>query len=167
MPTAAVRAPRRRLVVSRAWVQAAALVALSGVFVLVLMGWRTYQSNPPIPDQVVSQSGRVVFTGADVRAGQDVFLRNGLMEYGSIFGHGAYLGPDFTADYLHRAAEQVHNSYGGSASDSASTRTENDFKANRYDAATRTLTVSDAQADSFDRLIPVYAAELGNPWVQP
>ena len=46
-------------------------------------------------------------------AGQEVFLRNGLMEYGSIFGHGAYLGPDFTADYLHRAALIAIDHYGG------------------------------------------------------
>ena len=41
----------------------------------------------------------------------------GLMEYGSAFGHGAYLGPDFTADYLRRSADLVKRSYGGSASD--------------------------------------------------
>lgn len=43
-----------------------------------------------------------------------MFLRAGLVEYGSIFGHGAYLGPDFTADYLHRAAELALGTYGGS-----------------------------------------------------
>ena len=41
------------------------------------------------------------------------------MEYGSIFGHGAYLGPDWTADYLHRSALSVEDQYGGGASDSA------------------------------------------------
>ena len=34
-----------------------------------------------------------------------MFLNNGLMEYGSVLGHGAYLGPDYTADYLRRAAK--------------------------------------------------------------
>ncbi len=52
-------------------------------------------------------TARCLFTGADITAGQEIFFRNGLMEYGSIFGHGAYLGPDFTADYLHRAALMV------------------------------------------------------------
>ena len=47
------------------------------------------------------------------------FLPNGLMEYGTIFGHGAYLGPDFTADYLHRAALLVTDYYGGAHSDTA------------------------------------------------
>ena len=103
MSTSILPAARRPPVVSKGWVQLAALVSLSGFFVLVLMGFLTYQSSPPTPQRVVSASGQTVFTGADIRAGQDVFLRNGLMENGSIFGHGAYLGPDFTADYLHRS----------------------------------------------------------------
>ena len=51
--------------------------------------------------------------------GQQIFLHNGFMEYGSIFGHGAYLGPDFTADYLHRAAESVERSTAARGSDRA------------------------------------------------
>lgn len=51
---------------------------------------------------MLAPDGRVVFTRADVTAGQETFLRHGLMESGSIFGHGAYLGPDFTADFLRR-----------------------------------------------------------------
>ena len=60
-------------------------------------------------------NGQLLFTGEDVSAGQEVFLKNGLMEYGSIFGHGAYLGPDFTADYLHRAV-LIANELNGSSS---------------------------------------------------
>src|SRR5450759_4942058 len=122
MATSTVTATRRPSSLSKGWVQVAALVALSGLFGLVLMGWMTYQSSPPTPKQVVSTAGRTVFTGTDIRAGQDVFLRNGLMEYGSIFGHGAYLGPDFTADYLHRSAQGVQAAYGGAASDTAAQR---------------------------------------------
>ena len=58
---------------------------------------------------------RCLFTGKDIIAGQEIFLKNGLMEYGSIFGHGAWLGPDFTADYLHRAAELTIDYYGGNS----------------------------------------------------
>ena len=156
-------APRRRLQVNRGWVQAATLVAAVGFFVLVLMGFLTYQSRPPIPDRVVTASGQEVFTGDDIHAGQDVFLRYGLMEYGSIFGHGAYLGPDYTADYLHRAAERVTDIYGGPGSQSAIQRTRQDFKTNTYDAATNTLTVSDAQATAYRDLVPVYAAQFRDP----
>ena len=63
------------------------------------------------------------------------------MEYGSIFGHGAYLGPDFTDDYLHRAALSVKASTAAAASDGAEQRTIDDFQANRYDSATNTLTL--------------------------
>ena len=98
------KAPRRELMVSRAWVQVVGVVVLFGFLILGLLAYRTYVDEPPIPQQVVSASGQVLFTGAEISRGQQVFLGNGLMEYGSVFGHGAYLGPDFTADYLHRSA---------------------------------------------------------------
>jgi nitric oxide reductase subunit B len=66
---------RRPLLVSRGWLQAVALVVLLGFFVLGLLAYRTYQAEPPIPTRVVDPGGRTVFTGADVRAGQKVFLR--------------------------------------------------------------------------------------------
>ena len=106
--------------------QAAALVALCGFAVLGFLAYRAYTTDPPIADRVVSEDGRVLFTGDDVTRGQQVFLRNGLMEYGSILGHGAYLGPDFTADYLHRAAEIVTREY-GSGSDTARQQVVEDF----------------------------------------
>lgn len=68
---------RREPLVGRPWVQVVALVTLMGLFVLVLMGWLDYQSHPPIPERVLTTSGRTVLTGADIRAGQEVFLRNG------------------------------------------------------------------------------------------
>ena len=119
MPAAETPVGKRELLVSRAWIQIAALVVLVGFTVLVLLAYRTYQADPPIPDRVVDPSGNVVFTGDDIREGQKVFLHHGLMEYGSIFGHGAYLGPDFTDDYLHRASGSVRDQLGGEQSDSA------------------------------------------------
>ncbi|MCU1674280.1 MAG: nitric oxide reductase [Frankiales bacterium] len=158
-----VPVPKRGLVLSRAWIQLSALVALTGLFGLVLMGWLTYTSDPPIPQRVVSTAGTVVFTGSDIRAGQDVFLKNGLMEYGSIFGHGAYLGPDFTADYLHRSATEVMAAYGGPRSDSAARRTREDFRTNRYDPRTHSLTFSAAQAAAFPVLVAHYTTLLDSP----
>src|SRR3954447_18960154 len=106
------RAGRRGLIVSGGWVQAACLVTVFGFTVLGWLAICAHSDAPPVPLQVVDPAGNVVFTGADVMQGQAIFLRNGLMEYGSIFGHGAYLGPDFTADYLRRAAQSVQASYG-------------------------------------------------------
>ena len=104
------RVERRQLLVSKAWVQAVALVLLFGFFVMGLLAYRTYAAKPPIPRRVVDPAGAVLYSAADVQAGQQVFLHNGLMEYGSVFGHGAYLGPDFTADYLRSdsAARRTH-----------------------------------------------------------
>jgi nitric oxide reductase subunit B len=70
---------RRQLLVSSGWVQAAVLTLLFGFFLLGLMGYKTYSGQPPIPEKVTGPAGNVVFTGEDVRAGQKVFLRNGLM----------------------------------------------------------------------------------------
>src|SRR5512132_1250354 len=148
---------RRQLLVSKGWIQAVVLVMLVGFFILGLLAYRTYMAHPPVPQRVVDAQGRVLYTGEDISKGQQVFLHNGLMEYGSAFGHGAYLGPDYTADYLRRASDLVKRSYGGPASDSAARRTIEDFRTNRYDKRTGTLAVSVAQADAYRRLVPYYS----------
>jgi nitric oxide reductase subunit B len=154
---------RRELLISKGWVQAVALVVLFGFFVLGLLAYRTYSGQPPIPERVVDPGGEVVFTSEDVRAGQGVFLRNGLMQYGSIFGHGAYLGPDFTADYLRRSALFVRGSYGGEGSDRAVVQTVSDFKENRYDPEARTLAFTAPQAAAFEELRGHYGRYFGEP----
>lgn len=157
------RTGKRGLLVGRGWVQAVAIVFLVGFLILGLLAYRTYTDEPPIPAEVVDPAGNVVFTGADVIHGQEVFLRNGLMEYGTIFGHGAYLGPDFTADYLHRAAQIVTDAYGGPQSDQAREQTITDFKTNRYDAATGKLTYTAAQAAAFEKLAAHYQEFFSEP----
>src|SRR5215211_7575119 len=154
---------RRELLVSKGWVQAVALVVLFGFFVLGLLAYWAYSGQPPIPDRVMDPSGRVVFTGEDVTAGQGIFLKNGVMQYGSIFGHGAYLGPDYTADYLRRSALSVRESYGGEGSDEAVVRTVEDFKENRYDPESRTLEFTAAQAAAFGELRGYYEDYFGEP----
>jgi nitric oxide reductase subunit B len=154
---------RRQLLVSKGWIQAVVLVVLCGFFVLGLLAYRTYVAHPPVPERVVDQQGRVVFTGRDISKGQQVFLHNGLMEYGSAFGHGAYLGPDFTADYLRRSADLVRRAYGGNASDSAARRTIADLRTNRYDKRTKALTLSPAQVDAFRALVPHYSRFFSDP----
>lgn len=86
------------------WKLSVLLVLIVGFSVLIFMAHETTTQAPPIPDRVVAPDGTVLFTGRDILDGQAVFQKYGLMDYGSIFGHGAYNGPDFTADYLHRQA---------------------------------------------------------------
>jgi len=154
---------QRKLLISKGWIQAVVIVMLCGFLILGMLAYRTYTDEPPIPSQVVDPNGQVLFTAADVIAGQEVFLRNGLMEYGSIFGHGAYLGPDFTADYLHRAALIVTEHYGGSSLEAAKQQTITDFKTNRYDSVTGVLTYTAAQVEAFEKLDLYYGEFFGNP----
>lgn len=158
-------AAKRGLLVSSGWIQAGAVVVLFGFFVMGLLAYKTYTSEPPIPGRVEGADGRLLFTGAEITAGQETFLSNGLMEFGSIFGHGAYLGPDFTADYLHRAglaAQQYYQTHGRGA-DSAAAQTVSDFKANRWDAGRNTLTYTAAQAQAFEDLVGYYGKYFATP----
>jgi nitric oxide reductase subunit B len=154
---------RRELLISKVWVQASIVVFLLGFFVLGLLAYRTYTADPPIPDRVADPAGQTIFTGDDISNGQRVFLNNGLMEYGSIFGHGAYLGPDFTADYLHRAALSVESKYGGAGSDRAREQTIADFQANRYDSQADTLEYTRPQALAFSELEAHYGDYFSDP----
>ena len=75
------------------------------VFSFAVLGWigtRIYQEMPPIPDRVVTTSGQVVVTSGQTGRGQNVWQSMGGMETGSIWGHGSYVAPDWTADWLHR-----------------------------------------------------------------
>ena len=154
---------KRPLLISRGWIQAAIMVLIFGFFIMGVLTYYTYNDEPPIPDVVKSADGSTLFTRADVMAGQQIFLGNGLMEYGSIFGHGAYLGPDFTAEYLHRAALSSIGFYGGANSDTARGRTIQDFKTNQYDPATGTLVYTEAQAHGFNDCRAYYASFFGEP----
>ena len=157
------RSDRRGLLVAKGWIQAAVLVTLCGFFILGLLAYRTYVAHPPVPRTIVDDGGRVLYTGRDIQRGQQVFLHNGLMEYGSAFGHGAYLGPDYTADYLRRASDLVMRAYGGAASDAAARRTIEDFRTNRYDKRSGRLTLSAAQADAFRALVLHYSRFFSDP----
>ncbi len=154
---------RRGFLISRVWIQATVLVVLFGFFVLGLLAYRTYQAKPPVPGRVVDPAGRVLFTADDVKRGQQVFLNHGLMEYGSVFGHGAYLGPDFTADYLRRASNLVRASYGGPAADAAVQRTIADFRTNRYDKGSGVLRLSAARAHAHRVLVGYYSRFFSDP----
>ena len=154
---------RRGLIVSRGWIQASIVVMLFGFSVMGMLAYGANEEAPPVPQRVVDPNGAALFTATDVVAGQEIFLRNGLMEYGSIFGHGAYLGPDYTADALRRASLDVLDQYGGPASDQARAQTLVDFKTNRYQAATGTLVFSAAQAHAYQTLRDHYQAFFADP----
>ncbi|WP_433520220.1 nitric-oxide reductase large subunit [Nocardia pseudovaccinii] len=152
------RQSERQLLVGKGWIQACALVAVFGFFVMGLLAFRTYEGGPPIPERVQSPTGEVLFTADDIKHGQQIFLAAGLMQYGSILGHGAWLGPDYTADYLRRAADIAREGAFGAQDDA---RVIADFQANRYDKTTGVLEYSAAQTRAFDQLVGHYGELFG------
>ncbi len=87
--------------IKRLWM-ALAITLVFGFAVLGWIGTRIYQEMPPIPDRVVTTDGQVVIDTGEIARGQNVWQSMGGMEIGSIWGHGAYVAPDWTADWLHR-----------------------------------------------------------------
>lgn len=153
---------RRELLVSRRWPQAALLVFVVGFGILGVLALRTYTASPPLPSRVVDPAGRLVFDRDDILGGQELFLTRGLMDYGSVFGHGGYLGPDFTAEYLRRAARLVA-ARNGESEQNGGPRTWAEFRENRYDPATDVLAFTTGQAAAFERERATLTAFFAQP----
>ena len=91
------------------WRRSVVLVFVCGMAVLIFMSVQAYRYAPPIPENVVDSAGKIIFNRQDIESGQQVFLKYALMQNGSIWGHGSYLGPDFSATYLHELAVDAGN----------------------------------------------------------
>lgn len=88
----------------KVWIVFSSVIVLSFA-ALIWVGTEVYQKQPPIPKTVVvKETGEVVFTKADIQIGQNVWESIGGMEVGSIWGHGSYVAPDWSADWIHREA---------------------------------------------------------------
>ena len=92
------------------WIALGAVIMISFA-VLLYYGSEIYQKAPPVPKQIVDKSGNILFTGQDIKDGQNVWQSIGGQEIGSIWGHGAYVAPDWTADYLHMEAQFLLNKW--------------------------------------------------------
>lgn len=134
------------------------LVTMLLAFTVMLVGggW-IYKNQAPIPEQVKGPDGTLVTTKAQIMGGQAVYQKYGLMDYGTVLGHGSYLGPDYTAEALKimTLAIQEHYAqalYGKAFKDlpleqqaGAEAKTKEDLKTNRFDEATKTLTLTEGQ----------------------
>ena len=129
--------------------------------VLGFCGHQIYREAPPIPASVIGPDGEVLFTGKDIRDGQNVWQSTGGQELGSVWGHGAYVAPDWTADWLHRELVFILNGWSRHDFQKAfdeldeekratlTTRLEKQIRANEYDPATDTLTLPKSRVDAF------------------
>jgi len=146
-----------------------ALVLLLSFGVLGWVGSRIYQMAPPIPDRVVSETGDIVFDRGEIAAGQDVWRSLGGMELGSVWGHGSYVAPDWTADWLHRelvtvldlwAAREAGAHYDELRPEAAAAlreRLRGEYRSNRYDDTTHAITVTRDRARAIADTAAYYA----------
>jgi nitric oxide reductase subunit B len=157
------------------WRFGVAATMMIGFAVLIWVAFRAYEDAPPIPEKIMNQAGQPVLTAEDILAGQEVFLKYALMENGTIWGHGAYLGPDFSAEYLHalgmdamRNVAQKRYGRGPDAltqaeRDAVSTEVSQLLKQNRYDQARRSLIFTDVEISSYQRQIKKWADYFSRP----
>ncbi|HPO24526.1 MAG TPA: nitric-oxide reductase large subunit [Arenimonas sp.] len=157
----------------RLWLGLTALL-IAGFGVLLWMGGEIHRQQPPIPGTIATQSGQVLFTRDDIETGRTVWQSIGGQQLGSIWGHGALVAPDWSADWLHRESEawlslRASGQYGKAykflpAGDQAKLRAElqPDIRANTYDPATDTLTITDERAQAISEVAAHYESLFSN-----
>jgi nitric oxide reductase subunit B len=77
------------------------------VFSFAILGWggtEIFRQAPPIPREVVTTDGQVLIAAGEISDGQNVWQAMGGMESGSIWGHGSYVAPDWSADPSRRSS---------------------------------------------------------------
>jgi nitric oxide reductase subunit B len=142
------------------------------VFSFGVLGWvgtEIFREAPPIPREVVTTDGQVLIPSGEILNGQNVWQAMGGMESGSIWGHGSYVAPDWSADYLHREAifilnewsrKDFSNDYAGLTSEQQAVlrqRLQDTIRKNNYDEATGRLTIEPARARAFEDNLKHYA----------
>ncbi|ADI37851.1 nitric-oxide reductase large subunit [Waddlia chondrophila] len=150
------------------WRYISLLVLVIGFTILGAVTKVAYDNTPPIPKQVVDSSGQVIFTGDQVIRGQGVFLKKNLMEHGTLWGHGAYLGPDYSASHLHEQtlfmqeylADKIYqkpfDQLDSFERGSVLREIPKILKENRYDSESDSLLFTEVEAKSYEHSINVW-----------
>ncbi|PAY19399.1 nitric oxide reductase large subunit [Rhodopirellula sp. SM50] len=144
----------------RLWMAFAAVMIVS----FLILGWigtRIFQEMPPIPDKFVTTDGVTLVDSGEIGEGQNVWQSMGGMQVGSVWGHGSYVAPDWTADWLHREAVFILDNWAdaefGKPFDELSAehqgqltgRLAEQFHANTYDESSGVVTISPIRAAAF------------------
>ena len=148
-----------------------AVLGLTMLVSFAILGWmgrEIYLTKPPIPAEVRSASGEVLFTGEQIMTGQQVWQSIGGHQLGSIWGHGSYVAPDWTADWLHRESMALLDARAGRLAGSnydrldASARAalqaelQVEMKANTLEPQSQVVTVSDERAAAIRKVAAHY-----------
>lgn len=154
-------------------------IAFTSVIVIsfAVLGWvgtKIYQQAPPIPDKIVSSEGQTVFTKNDIEEGQNIWQALGGMEVGSVWGHGSYVAPDWTADWLHRESIFVLNYWaqtqfgkdysklGNEEQAALKSRLQKLFRKNTFDKAAGIITIDPVRAKAIEDNIKYFSDVFSN-----
>ncbi len=137
------------------------IVVVASFTVLIYFGNDIYRMKPPIPSEVVTPDGKVLFTASDIQDGQNVWQSTGGQQLGTVWGHGSYSAPDWSADWLHREAEALLNHWAkqdhaiddyhkltAEQLGALKARLKEELRTNTYDPATGKILVSNARAEA-------------------
>ncbi|KAF0117923.1 MAG: nitric oxide reductase subunit B [Hyphomonadaceae bacterium] len=139
------------------WLGLVALLVVT-FSVMLFLGADLFRTAPPIPNQIVATNGQVVYTKQDIQKGQQVWQSIGGQELGSVWGHGALVAPDWSADWLHREIMAILDARAQTAfaknyadldageQAKLSANLTPDFRKNTFDAASGNVTISDERA---------------------
>jgi nitric oxide reductase subunit B len=157
---------------SRLWKVLGAILLLS-FGLLLFMGREIYLAAPPMPSAVKTATGTTLFTLEDLHTGREVWQTTGGQQLGSIWGHGAYVAPDWSADWLHREAtgllelwaqRDLGKSYAAlerGQQAALQSRLQDEMRANTYDPATGIITVSEDRAVVIKQVAEHYKGLFG------
>ncbi len=137
------------------------------------LGRQIYLAAPPIPHEIVTSGGTLLFTGEQIQRGQQAWLSAGGQQMGTVWGHGSYVAPDWSADWLHREATalqairtRAQHGEGGALSVSeqaaidATVREE--MRRNTFDEASGRMTVSPERAQAIHEVASHFEALFGS-----
>ena len=155
------------------WIGLAALLAVSFA-ALLWVGSEIHRVMPPIPNAVVTQQGATLLTRADIEKGRQVWQSIGGHQLGSIWGHGSYVAPDWTADWLHREATAwldiesrransvPYSGLGEEQQASLVTQLQPRLRANTFDESSGNIVVSTDRAAAIATVQQHYTALFGS-----
>ncbi len=155
------------------WIGLSMLLSI-GFGILLWMGGEIHRQAPPMPERVVTQNGELVFSKADIETGRTVWQSIGGQQLGSIWGHGALVAPDWSADWLHREAktwldlranQQFNKPFDEIAKgDQAKLIAElqPDIRANTFDDVSQQIVVSDQRAQAISQVSQHYISLFGD-----
>lgn len=142
--------------------------------VLGYYGAEVYREAPPVPGQYITENKEVIYSKTDIYQGQSAWQSIGGMSVGSVWGHGAYQAPDWTADWLHREllawydieAKQryglLYEALTAEQQNAIHFVVKENMRRNTYDQTNDTVTISDNRLQAIKQTADYYIHLFGD-----